>query len=1001
MYKQVGNLPGFLAHFGNNPLVGRTYEMNEAYTIWQRAVSGEGHILMIYGEPGVGKTSFIHNLASVAEHDGALVIKSECYAQGSAPYLPIKHIINDGFEANAYANLGLSNEILSDLLVIVPSLSTYFPELLPTQNPDPRSVQQRIFESFTSFCSALSNEKPLLLFVDDVHWADSDTLYLLLNLARQAHKLPLMIAMIYNDAELDAATSLSNVLLDLNRERLAFQLKLERLGQRETHDLLAAIFGEAITPEFLDGIYRHTDGNPFFVEEICKALIEEGQLSFRDGDWHFPEITKIIIPRTIRTAIKARVDKLPKSAQETLNMAAILGYEFDFETLKRASSFDDETLITALESAVHAQLIAEIQSSQAKALRFGFVHPLIPSTLRESIIHVRRRRLHQRAIQAIAVTHPDDFEALAYQCSQAGEDGLARDYYIRAGRRSQSVAPSDAANYYQAALENWPEEEDQPGKAEILAQLGHIRYLIADISGAMKCFEDALALFEKLQNHTQRGEMERMIGRMHWEQANRELALKHYFQALAIQEQGHETPELARAMSQISHMYTLAPNDDLGIGWGQRALNLAERLRLEDVVVESLKNIGTCYACAGNFEKGIEIIQESLQRAIDSGLSWSACNSYYSIGVMRQRQCRYTDARESMQDLHSMAKKVHAKNYVNLAIYRMTWIDWLQGNWGSVLSNRSLTSAFTSSLYTTWAKRIFAMIDLDLGKVEDGLRGLEESLPSALSASDMQTTISHFGQLVRAYAASGQTAKTLETIIQILDFVSDIDHVSGEQIMPLLFACQQVAKMNQPGIENIKQRCLAHAHLLAKRYDTGEAAAALAEAQGYLSPAADSATAVENFRQAADKWESIGRPYDQARAFVGLGHALVSLGDTAKARTAWNQAMQLFDSLADQLDPENQASFLDSPLVRDVRKVLKLSPLGKYGKYAKPGPGGLTEREIDVLKLVSQGLTNKQIAEHLVVSPLTINAHVRSIFNKLGVTTRTAAVRRSIELGLV
>jgi len=219
--------------------------------------------------------------------------------------------------------------------------------------------------------------------------------------------------------------------------------------------------------------------------------------------------------------------------------------------------------------------------------------------------------------------------------------------------------------------------------------------------------------------------------------------------------------------------------------------------------------------------------------------------------------------------------------------------------------------------------------------------------------------------------------------------------------MPLLFACQQVAKMDQPGVENIKKHCLSHAELLAQRYDTGEAAGALAEAQGYLTAEADSATASENFRLAADKWESIGRPYDQARALVGQGHALLTLGDTAKARTTWNQALQIFDSLADQLDPENRASFLDSSLVQDVRQTLKLSPMGTSRKYAKREYGGLTEREIEVLKLVSQGLTNKQIAEHLVLSPLTINAHMRSIFNKLDVTTRTAAVRQSMILGLV
>ncbi len=286
--------------------------MDEAKTVLQRAISGQGQVLLISGEPGVGKTRFVRELASAANLLRANVLTGECYAEGGPPYAPLAQMIRDTFEHSSHIEINLPAEALRDLLPIIPSLRSRFTDILPDQNYDPHADQQRAYESFVAFCSALSSLGPLVLFVDDVHWADSDTLFLLKNLARRGRKLPLLIVMTYRDSELESAPDLNKVLLDLNRERLAVHLKLERLSRQETHDLLAAMFGEKITPDFLDGIFRQTEGNPFFIEEVCKALVEAGQLSFREGRWHRPAMAEMKIPQTVHSAIQARLQKLPE-----------------------------------------------------------------------------------------------------------------------------------------------------------------------------------------------------------------------------------------------------------------------------------------------------------------------------------------------------------------------------------------------------------------------------------------------------------------------------------------------------------------------------------------------------------------------------------------------------------------------------------------------------------------------------------------------------------------
>ncbi len=981
--------------------VGREREMNEARLLWQSAVSGQGQVILISGEPGIGKTRFVRELASITASTGAAVLTGECYSEGGAPYAPLSQMIGDALEIADRTGVSLPEKALRDLLPVIPSHLPRFTDSSPALNLDPRAQQQRIFEGFVTLCSTMSARGPLLLFIDDVHWADTGTLFLLRNLARRGRKLPLLIVMTYREAELESAPVLNEVLVDLNHERLATHLRLASLDRAETHDLLTSILAGKVTPDFLELIFRQTEGNPFYIEEVCKALIEAGQLSFQDGRWHYPAIGEIKIPQTVRAAIQARLQKLPDLSQDVLRMASILGGEFDFETLKHAASINEENLITALESAVRAQLIIEVQTAKPAEPRFSFVHVLIPTTLRESIIHVRRQRLHQRAAQALEAVHPDDFELLAYHFAQAGETERAREYYLRAGNRAQQTAPRDAVRFYQAALERYA-AKDRTGRAEVLASLGHCLWVVDDALASLECFEAAYNLYASLGNHQKSGEMQRSIGRLYWERADRDQAEQHYRQALAILEDGPETPELARAISSISQMYMLMPANDLAIIWGERALALAERLGAEDIVVHALNNIASGYCQKGDFETGLPIARESLQRALAAGLPMDACRGYYNLGVALQRQCHYAEAKEQMELLNAYARQVYAKSYVNMALWRLMWIEWLIGHWSTALVYHARMLEPSTSVFTTWAKRTYGMMDLDLGRFEAALDELEASLPSALRAMDLQTTVTHLGQLARAYGALGLAAKTDATIKQIIKHVSSTEDYSEESVVPLLIACQQLAALGLPdSLENARV-CLLLLEKHTQRYRTSGAAAAFFEARGCVSFSEEHPLeAAEYFRRAAAEWESIDRRYDQARAEGSLGRALKASGDSTAARAAYDRALNIFDSLAAQLDSELQASFLHSPLLQAVRQaVAGLSHTILRGN-AGPGFDALTERETEVLKLVAQGLKNAQIAEKLVLSPLTVNAHLRSIYHKLDVTTRTAAVHHASERGLI
>jgi DNA-binding CsgD family transcriptional regulator len=423
------------------------------------------------------------------------------------------------------------------------------------------------------------------------------------------------------------------------------------------------------------------------------------------------------------------------------------------------------------------------------------------------------------------------------------------------------------------------------------------------------------------------------------------------------------------------------------------------------VVVNALNNIGSSYTQSGDFEKGISILQESLQRSIAAGMPADATRAYYNSGVMYQSQGRYQKAQDLMEELYAYSAKFYAKTYVNLALWRLVWINWYTGQWKTALKYRVERVESGDVLYEISAKRTFGLIDLDLGLINKALVELEDSLPQAVQANEYQTTVPHWGQLVRAYAALGQEDKVVEVIKQILEFISSRDYISIESIMPLMIACEWTATRvaNSPvNSLEIAHACLSALEQHAQMFHSEEVSAALAEGRGCVqSGEKQPRQAVESFRQAVSGWERIDRRYDQARALGYLGRALTGLGDLPEARTAFQQALAIIDVLADQLELALQTSFYASALVEEIRLGYASLSHTAFRKKPRQDAGGLTEREVEVLKLVAQGLTNAQIANQLFLSPLTINAHLRSIFNKLDVTTRTAAVHQAAEKGLV
>jgi ABC-type oligopeptide transport system substrate-binding subunit/type II secretory pathway predicted ATPase ExeA len=488
-------------------LVARERELTEALRMWRRAIRGEGGVLLISGEPGIGKTRLARELMAQARFRGARVLVGECYAEGGAPYAPLAQVIQAALEFNKSAAdqpRNLTSTVIADLLTIAPSMRDAYPDVPLNPPLEPQAEQQRIFDSVVSFFTALSAQSAVLLVIDDAHWADSATLSLLRQVARRSRQLRLLIVLTYREIELDEARPFNTMLFDLNRERLTTRLKLTRLDRAQTGELLTTMFQSEASASFLDSIYRETEGNPFFIEEVCKALIEDGQLSRVNGHWQQPDPNTIEIPQNVKLAIQSRVSNLPEATQETLRRAAVLGREFDFDTLQAMSDLDEDTLIEALEKAQRAQLIAEVPHDRTTSrLEFAFAHALIPAALHDGLSGMRRQRLHLRAAQAIERIQADRVEERAAQLgwhyAQAGEREKAIEYLLQAGDRARrAYAYQDAIEHYRQALAFLKDRSDQLERAADTAMnLGWLYHSVMDFERARQAYDDAFDLWQR------------------------------------------------------------------------------------------------------------------------------------------------------------------------------------------------------------------------------------------------------------------------------------------------------------------------------------------------------------------------------------------------------------------------------------------------------------------------------------------------------------------------
>lgn len=427
-------------------LVGRANELSEARELWQRAREGRGHAVLLSGEPGAGKTRLARELTIQAAVDGALVLTGGCYEyEATTPYLPFVEAFR------RWTREEKDTDKLRDLLGdAAPQIAKLAPELVSQLGPFPEPHQlapheERLlfFDAVAKVFANIARRQALLFYADDLHWADHGTLWLLSHLLRQLRNERVLIVGAYRETELDRTHPLAKALVDWNRERLITRIVLRRFNQLETGDQLGALLGEQVSGEFAMAVHRETEGNPFFVEEVLKALIERGSVRRESGRWRRCDLDQLVIPQSVKEAIGHRLNRVSSDTNEVLRVCAILGKVFTFEELAAAAEQSEDALLDALDEAASAQLV-----SAGSGDSFSFTHDKIREVLYEELNPIRRRRLHRHVAEGLerrCEKVPCAVEKLAHHYILAGDHERGLKYAKQAAAEAERVFAFDEA----------------------------------------------------------------------------------------------------------------------------------------------------------------------------------------------------------------------------------------------------------------------------------------------------------------------------------------------------------------------------------------------------------------------------------------------------------------------------------------------------------------------------------------------------------------------------
>jgi tetratricopeptide (TPR) repeat protein len=662
-------------------LIDRVEEIRLLQEAADRAVNGEGGLIFLHGEAGIGKTRLARELEAYARSRGMQVLYGRCPAlfrmDGVPPYVLWQEVIKDYLEVctpeQLYKVVGFYPVEVCRLVPELKQRLRTVPEAFPLS---PEHSRDRLFEAVSQFITNISRETPLLVILDDLQWTDQSSILLLHYLARGVYRAPLLLLGAYRETDIDDKHSLSSVLAELNRERLLQSVPLKRLSFDDVVEMMRRILEQDDVPrEFCELVYAKTQGNPFFVEEVISSLKEEEVIYRGKNEWKFKEVSKIEFPETVKSVIKKRLSRLDDESQRVLSLASFVGKDFTFAALSAITGLENDKLLEMMDGLLKAGFVKHTVIRGEDICSFADI--IVRDVVHEEVGPFKRKKLHGvvgEALEKVYAEKIDEhFGELALHFLESGDKEKALSYFSKAAEKALKVyANNEAVSYFQSALRLLEDKKDElREKGRILETLGDIKGIVGEHDACMKYWNEALLLRKQLDEKEKVSRLHRKIANVLWEQiGDTEKSEEHYGEALKILEAEPESVELASLYEDMAHMYYRIGDMAKALSWAEKALELAKKLNAHEVVASSYASLGTIHGFAGEKKKSFECLEKALKIALDNGYMETALRAQNNIAgaLPTEENERIFEAYEKGYELAKKVGHITYQSWIGLIL---------------------------------------------------------------------------------------------------------------------------------------------------------------------------------------------------------------------------------------------------------------------------------------------------------------------------------------------
>jgi predicted ATPase/DNA-binding CsgD family transcriptional regulator len=973
--------------------VGRQHELALIWNQYKVASNGSARVMLLCGEPGIGKTRLMEEFTTLAEDDGATILRgSASDFEVMPPYLPFLEALGQYIRITPLDRLREQVVTAPQILAsILPELAIRLGELPAAYQIPPEQAQLRLYEAIGTFLEAISTSKVLVLMLDDLHLADVASLYLLCHIMRHQSNARLLVLGTYREEEIDRTPALSRAMNELARLRALTTIVLTPLSAQEVEALAVSYLGGPISPNVSQLLYTQSEGNPFFAEELIRGWIEEGSLVLENTHWVALAPLERALPSSIVGALRQRFARLSSDIIDHLRVAATIGRTFEPSLL---STVEDQNVEVVEERLLVAERAGLVRTGPTGLFKFS--HEKIRECLYAEVSVSRRRRLHEVIGHALESRYNQESTKSAYQLAELAfhfansSDRKRGATYARqaAEQALQSFAFKEAMVHYRMALEL--HDTDDVERGYLLLGLGEAALLVGEESEAAIAYQAALTWFSQAGDVQAAARATHGLGLALWRQQALEAARTALEHALSLLENS-DSAQVVRVLVDLATLLTIYMGEQAkGSAYAQLAMEMARRLedrRLEASVIRAV--VGKLNLFGNDIPGAILSMEQALAivEADDDPSEAAKCclylaGAYYFMGEIKRS---YEVISRCIEYIERFRQPYQLRNtYSWLALLHSSQGAWTEAEQAiehaqlqvDHLSNRASVAflhqvrgflAYQREDYLT-AEQEFKAVMVNQRRDAGGLMlqaGLLGLVQAALGKrDDAFAYIAKLQTLLAEQPTGTLPAAPIITCLALIAIAVGDQELAAELYPRLLRFRGQLYWF-------FVDRVLGMIATLRRNWEMATMHLAEAEATARR----------ENLHPE-------------------LARTLLGQADLELARSGPERLTRATKLLRDA-----QALFKELKMTQQLEQVhARLRSLSHPKKglatQSQSLPANLTRREAQVLQLVAKGKSNSQIAQELGLSAKTVANHLTRIFNKTLCENRAAAAAFAVQHSL-